>query len=38
MIAPKSDGSGPQTKTATKKQAEDADVSSKESTIAASAA
>jgi hypothetical protein len=38
MIAPKSGDSGPQTKTATKKQAKDADVSSKESTIAALAA
>jgi hypothetical protein len=38
MIAPKSEGSGPQTKTATKKQAKDADASSKKSAIAASAA
>jgi hypothetical protein len=38
MIAPKSEGPGPQTKTATKKQAEDADAPSKNSAITASAA
>jgi hypothetical protein len=38
MIAPKSEGSGPQTKTATKEQAKDFNASSKKSAIAASAA
>jgi hypothetical protein len=38
MIAPKSEGPGPKTKAATKKQAEDIDASSKKSAIAASAA
>ena len=38
MIAPKSVGSGPQTKTTTKKQAKDVGASSKKSAIAASAA
>jgi hypothetical protein len=38
MIAPKSEGPGPQTKTATKKQAGDVDASSKKSAIAESAA
>jgi hypothetical protein len=38
MIAPKSESSGPQTKTAMKKQAKDVGASSKKSLIAASAA
>jgi hypothetical protein len=37
MIRPKSEGPGPQTKTAAKKQAKDADASSKKSEISASA-